>query len=440
MKRLLRINWNAPQLLTCIYCFIIAVGSCLLMLPFATTKGISFLDTLFTATSAITVTGLIVVDTGHAFTLFGQMIILILIQLGGLGIMSFAVFIYILLGRKIGLKERILIQQSINQSHFGGIIFVARRLLVYSLMCEFVGALFLACRWIPELGWAKGIYAAIFHSISAFNNAGFSTWSDSLSQYVADPIINFVISALFIIGGLGFTVLLDIWNKKTFRSLTLQTKLMIYGTLLLNFIAVFAVFILEYSNPHTLGHLSLPGKLWASYFQGVVPRTAGFNTIDIGNLHSSTLFLMCILMFIGAGSGSTGGGIKLTTFIAMVLCVVTFLRGKSDVVIFNRTIPQSQIIRSLSVAFLASSLIFTAVFVLIITEKAPLIEILFEAISAFGTVGMSMGLTASLTCIGKIVIMIVMFIGKLGPLTLAFSFIKKNEALIRHPEEDILTG
>lgn len=440
MRKKPKFSLSVPQLLTLIYLVIIIIGTSLLLLPVARTQSLSLLDALFTATSAITVTGLVVVDTGHAFTMFGQLVILTMIQLGGLGIMSFAVFIYILLGRKIGLKERMLIQQSINQSQFGGIIFIASRLLIYSLLCEFLGAFFLAFRWIPELGWGQGSYAAIFHSISAFNNAGFSIWSDSLSKYVADPVVNIVITLLFIIGGLGFTVLLDLWNKKTLRQLTLQTKLMLIGTFTINIIAVFLFFILEYSNPGTIGKLSLGGKLWASYFQGVVPRTAGFNTIDIGSLHHSTLFFMFILMFVGAGSGSTGGGIKLTTFLAIVLSVITFLRGKSDVVIFKRTIPQSQIIKSLAVAVLAFSLIFAAVFILDMTEKAPLIEILFETISAFGTVGLSMGLTAHLTVIGRIVIMIVMFIGKLGPLTLAFSFVKKNDAPIRYPDENILTG
>ncbi len=440
LRKFRTISLTPSQVITLVYFIFIVVGTGLLMLPISTTHGIHFLDALFTSTSAMTVTGLVVVDTGTAFTYFGQIVILLLIQAGGLGIMVFAVFIFMLLGRKIGLKQRILMQQSINQTEIGGIIFLARRLLSYSLIIEAVGAFFLALRWGPEMGWGKGIYNAIFHSVSAFNNAGFSTWSDSLSRYVGDPTINIVISLLYIIGGLGFTVLIDLWTKKHFKDLSLQSKLMIVSTIVINVIAIIAVFLLEYNNPGTLGKLSLPQKIWAAYFQGTVPRTAGFNTIDISQLRHPTLFLMYLLMFVGAGSGSTGGGIKLTTFIAMILCVVAYLRGKSEIVVFKRTVTQSIVIRSLVVSFLASSLIFVAVFILDVTQKAPLIEILFETISAFGTVGLSMGLTGHLTTIGRIVIIFVMFTGKIGPVTLAISFAKQNDAPIRYPKENILTG
>ncbi|WEG12086.1 TrkH family potassium uptake protein [Pullulanibacillus sp. KACC 23026] len=440
LNRLKVMNLSPPQIITSVYFLIILIGALLLMLPFSTTHGISFLNALFTSTSAMTVTGLAVVDTGEAFTYFGQIVILLLIQTGGLGIMVFAVFIFILLGRKIGLKQRILMQQSINQTELGGIIYLARRLLTYSLIIESIGAFFLALRWGPTMGWGNGIYNAIFHSISAFNNAGFSTWSDNLTKFVGDPTVNIVISLLYIIGGLGFTVLIDLWTKKRFKDLSLQTKLMLIGTLVINVISVLLIFIMEYHNPNTLGKLTLPEKIWAAYFQGTVPRTAGFNTIDIGSMHPSSLFLMCLLMFVGSGSGSTGGGIKLTTFIAILLCVLSFLRGKSEIVVFKRSIPPSIVIRSLVVSFLAFLLIFVAVFILNITEKAPFIEILYETISAFGTVGLTMGLTSHLSWIGRIVIILVMFVGKIGPLTLAISFAKQNDAPIRYPKENILTG
>jgi len=437
-KRKFRLN--PPQILTIGYFFLFFIGGALLKLPIATTNGITWLNAWFEATSAMTVTGLGVVDTGQTFTLFGQIVLLALIQIGGLGIMTFTVFIFILLGRKIGLKERILTQESLNQSELGGIIYLARHLFVYSSITELIGALFLTIRWGPEMGWGHASYAAIFHAISAFNNAGFSIWGSSLTKYVGDPTVNIVITGLFIIGGLGFTVLIDIWKKKHFRELTLQSKLMIIGTVVINVVAVLVFFILEYTNPGTLGKLSLSDKLWASYFQGVVPRTAGFNTVDIGALHTSTAVFIMLLMFVGAGSGSTGGGIKLTTFIAMMLTVIMFLKGKSEMVVMKRTIPQTIIIRSLVVTFLASTLIFVAVFILTLTEKASLIQLLFETVSAFGTVGLSMNFTPHLSLIGRIVIICVMFIGKIGPLTLAFSFAKHNEAMIRYPKENILTG
>ena len=435
------VNLSPSRIIILIYIVMILIGTLLFKLPFATIHGLSFLNALFTATSAMTVTGLSVVNTAGTFTLFGQIIILLLIQMGGLGIMTFAMFFFILLGRKIGLKQRILMQQSMNnQTQIGGIIYLAKRLLFYSIIIELIGTFFLVLRWGPEVGWLKGLYIAFFHSVSAFNNAGYSTWTDGLNRFVGDPTVNIVITFLFMIGGIGFTVLIDVWSKKRFKLLSLQSKIMIVGSLIINLISILAVFILEYSNPHTLGSLSFHDKVWASYFQGTIPRTSGFSTISIGSLHHPTLLLICLLMFIGDGSVSTGGGIKLTTFITVLLFVVYCLRGKSDIVIFKRTIPQSTIIRALAITFFSGGVIFIAMLILNMTEKAPFLEIMFETVSAFSTVGASMGLTPHLSLIGRIVIILVMLIGKLGPLTLAFSFSRQQTTLIRHPKENILTG
>lgn len=429
------------QLLILVFTCLIIVGTVLLKLPFATNKPISWVDALFTATSASTVTGLAVFDTAETYTLFGEIVVISLIQLGGLGIMSFAILIYIMLGKKIGFKERLLMQQALNQNSIGGVIKLVRNLFIISFLVEFIAMLFLSIRWVPEYGWAKGFYLSFFHSISAFNNAGFALWSDGLMGYVGDPLINVVISLLFIIGGIGFTVLADIWQKKSFKKLSLHTKIMIIGTIVINFVAMFLIFTLEYHNPKTLAGLpTLADKLWASYFQATSPRTAGFNTLDIGSLDESTIFLMLLLMFVGAGSGSTGGGIKLTTFLVIILSVFTFLKGKRDIVITKRTIDDSFVFRSLSIATIALLFIFVAVFILNITEDAPFLALLFEVISAFGTVGLSMGLTFSLTTIGKIVIIFIMFLGKLGPLTLALSLSKPEIARMKYPNEDILTG
>ncbi|GGI15807.1 TrkH family potassium uptake protein [Gottfriedia solisilvae] len=429
------------QLLILVFTCLIIVGTVLLKLPFATNKPISWVDALFTATSASTVTGLAVFDTAETYTLFGEIVVISLIQLGGLGIMSFAILIYIMLGKKIGFKERLLMQQALNQNSIGGVIKLVRNLFIISFLVEFIAMIFLSIRWVPEYGWAKGFYLSFFHSISAFNNAGFALWSDGLMGYVGDPLINVVISLLFIIGGIGFTVLADIWQKKSFKKLSLHTKIMIIGTIVINFVAMFLIFTLEYHNPKTLAGLpTLADKLWASYFQATSPRTAGFNTLDIGSLDESTIFLMLLLMFVGAGSGSTGGGIKLTTFLVIILSVFTFLKGKRDIVITKRTIDDSFVFRSLSIATIALLFIFVAVFILNITEDAPFLALLFEVISAFGTVGLSMGLTFSLTTIGKIVIIFIMFLGKLGPLTLALSLSKPEIARMKYPNEDILTG
>jgi len=413
----------------------------LLKLPFATTKSITWLDALFTTTSAMTVTGLAVVDTGDAFTLFGEVVIMSLIQIGGLGIMSFAVLIFMMLGKKIGFKERLLLQQALNQTSVGGVIKLVKYLFIFSFLVEGFAVLLLASEWVPEFGWRRGLYVSIFHSISAFNNAGFSLWSDSLMGYVGNPIVNITISFLFIVGGIGFTVLVDLWKSKTIRKLSLHTKIMVVGTFVINVFAFMMIFILEYNNPNTLAQLPFLDKLFASYFQAVTPRTAGFNSLDYGSMERSTLLLTILLMFIGAGSASTGGGIKLTTFVVISLSVFAFLKEKREIRIFRRTIDQNYIFKALAVSMISVLLVFTALFFLDMTEKnASFLAILFEVVSAFGTVGLSMGITGSLTAIGKWIIIIVMFVGKLGPLTLAFSLSRPDKEKIRYPKEDILTG
>lgn len=435
------IKLNPSQLLLLVFAICILAGTILLKLPFATTESVSWIDALFTATSAMTVTGLVVVDTGTAYTLFGEIVIVSLIQMGGLGIMSFAVLIYMMLGRKIGIKERLVVQQALNQTSLGGVVQLVKNLFYFSIVIELIAMLFLAIRWVPEMGWAKGLYYSFFHSISAFNNAGFALWSDSLMGYVGDPIINIVITLLFIIGGIGFTVLSDLWHKKEFRKMSLHSKMMVIGTFVINIAAMLIIFALEYTNPNTLASLSTLGdKIWAAYFQAVTPRTAGFNSLDIAGLRDATIFLMLILMFIGAGSASTGGGIKLTTFMVILFSVLTFLKGKEDTVLGKRSISMVVVLRSLAISTIGLFFICAAIFILNITEDAPFILVAFEVISAFGTVGLSMGLTGSLTFIGKLVIIFIMFLGKLGPLTLAFSLAHPEKAKVKYPNEDILTG
>ncbi|MGM0829895.1 MAG: TrkH family potassium uptake protein [Bacillota bacterium] len=435
------IRLSPPQLLVVTFLFFIIVGMGLLKLPFATTESITWLDALFTTTSAMTVTGLAVVDTGDAFTLFGEVIIMSLIQIGGLGIMSFAVLIFMMLGKKIGFKERLLLQQALNQTSVGGVIKLVKYLFIFSFLVEGFAVLLLASEWVPEFGWRRGLYVSIFHSISAFNNAGFSLWSDSLMGYVGSPIVNITISFLFIVGGIGFTVLVDLWKSKTIRKLSLHTKIMVVGTFVINIFAFMMIFILEYNNPNTLAQLPFLDKLFASYFQAVTPRTAGFNSLDYGSMERSTLLLTILLMFIGAGSASTGGGIKLTTFVVISLSVFAFLKEKREIRIFRRTIDQNYIFKALAVSMISVLLVFTALFFLDMTERnASFLAILFEVVSAFGTVGLSMGITGSLTAIGKWIIIIVMFVGKLGPLTLAFSLSRPDKEKIRYPKEDILTG
>lgn len=435
------IRLSPPQLLVVTFLFFIILGMGLLKLPFATTEQITWLDALFTTTSAMTVTGLAVVDTGGAFTLFGEVVVMSLIQIGGLGIMSFAVLIFMMLGKKIGFKERLLLQQALNQTSVGGVIKLVKYLFIFSFIVEGFAVLLLATEWVPEFGWKRGLYVSIFHSISAFNNAGFSLFSDSLMGYVGSPIINLTISFLFILGGIGFTVLVDLWKSKTIRQLSLHTKIMVIGTFLINVIAFMMIFVLEFNNPNTLAQLPLSDKIFASYFQAVTPRTAGFNSLDYGSMERSTLLFTILLMFIGAGSASTGGGIKLTTFVVISLSMIAFLKEKKDIRIFRRTIDQAHIFKALALSMISVLLVFTALFFLEMTEHdVSFLSIVFEVVSAFGTVGLSMGITGSLSAIGKWIIIVVMFAGKLGPLTLAFSLSRPDKEKIRYPKEDILTG
>nr|WP_273124894.1 TrkH family potassium uptake protein [Bacillus weihaiensis] len=439
MKRY--VNLNPSQLLVVIFVISISIGTFLLKLPFATYDSIKWVDALFISTSAMTVTGLATVDPGTTFTLFGQMIIAFLIQVGGLGIMSFAVLIFLVLGKKIGLKERLLIQHALNQTSVGGVIKLVKYLFLFSITIELMAMLFLSIRWVPQFGWSKGLFYSFFHSISAFNNAGFALWPDNLMQFVGDPLVNIVISVLFIIGGIGFVVLVNIWQKRSFKKLSLHTKLMIVGTFMMNLIAMVFLFCVEYHNPYTLGGLTFGEKLWASYFQAVSPRTAGFNTLDISQLDETSLFFIMILMFIGAGSGSTGGGIKLTTALVITLATISFLRGKNEVVVAKRTIPSSTIGKTLAITMTSILFVILGILLLNITEnQTPFLDLMFEVVSAFGTAGLSTGVTAGLTAIGKQMIIFTMFIGKLGPLTLMFSLATKSKDKIRYPQEEILTG
>lgn len=429
-----------PQLLAFMFLFLVVVGGVLLKLPIATEREISWLDALFFSTSAATVTGLTPIDPGSTFTVFGEVVLMILIQVGGLGIMTFAVLVVIMLGKKIGMKQRMLMQEALNQPSLGGVIRLARNLLLFSLFMECIGVILLAIDWVPKMGWAKGLYYSLFHTIAAFNNAGFALWPDNLSRFVGNPIVNVTITLLIIVGGLGFTVVFDVLYQRRWRKLSLHTKLMLVMTLIVNVLAIVAIFLFEHNNPKTLGSLPFREQLWAAYFQGITPRTAGFNTVDIGSLKDPTAMLMIFLMFIGAGSTSTGGGIKLTTFAVIIFAVMSFLKGKEETTIRMRTIRHTTILRALAIASMSMLFIFLVTMILTLTEDAPFLVLLFEVVSAFGTVGLSMNMTPHLSAVGKMLIIVVMLFGKLGPLTLVYSIAKPKKTNIRYPNGDILTG
>ncbi len=421
------------------------MGGFLLSLPVASANGerLALLDSLFTATSAVAVTGLVVVDTGTYFSLFGQLVILGLIQIGGLGFMTMTTLLAVLIGKRISLRERLVIQEALNNISLSGVVQLSVRVLQLAAVFEGLGAFFLAWKFVPLYGWATGIYYSIFHSISAFNNAGFDLMGgfQSLQGFQGSWLINMVIAALIIIGGLGFTVLLDIGAKRKFSRLSLHSKLVLIMTGVLLGLGFVAFLILEFTNPNTIGELPWWQKLLVSFFHSVVPRTAGFSTVDIGELYNPTLFFLVFLMFIGASPSSTGGGVKTTTIGAMLAASLAIVRGYSEVELLERRLPKEIIFRALAIFLMALGLLSVGTMVLAGTEPFPFLDILFEATSAFGTVGLSTGLTPSLSPVGKVIIMILMFVGRLGPMTAAAALAQRMQTpSYKYPEEKIVVG
>jgi len=427
------------------FAVLILFGALLLTLPQATQDGLGlpFLNAAFTATSAVCVTGLVVVDTATTFTLFGQWVILFLIQVGGLGFMTFATLFAMILGKKITLKERLLLQEALNQVSVAGVVRLTKSVLLISFAFEAIGALILTLRWYSDFGWSKALYYGIFHSISAFNNAGFDLMGNftSLTAYVGDPVVNMTIMVLFICGGLGFIVMADLLTHQKKFSLHTKIVLLVSGGLIL--LGTVIILIMEFTNPDTLGQLPLGTKVMASLFQSATTRTAGFNTLNIAGIYDTTLLSMIVLMFIGASPGGTGGGIKTTTFIAIFLSVLSTYRSDPHVAIKGRTLPKDVIQKAWAVTTSALLLIFLIISILSHTENSDLMTIFFEVTSAFGTVGLSLGITPTLSDIGKMAIILTMFIGRLGPLTLAFVLSQKTDkkaAHIKYPDERIMIG
>ncbi|TWD92282.1 trk system potassium uptake protein TrkH [Neobacillus bataviensis] len=437
---------DPPKILVVGFASIILIGAILLTLPAATTNGhgLSFLNALFTATSATCVTGLVVVDTGTTFTIFGQIVILSLIQVGGLGFMTFATFFALLLGKKISLKERILLQESLNNLSMEGIVKLARRIIIFTGVIEFIGALILTIRFSFDMPLRKAIYFGIFHSISNFNNAGFDLMGEfhSLTGYVEDPTVTLTVCLLIILGGIGFIVMNELYEYRAIKRVSLHTKIVLLTSAILVIVGTIGIFLLEYSNHLTLKPLSLTGKILGSLFQSVTARTAGANTLSIGDLTQSSLLLIILLMFIGASPGSTGGGIKTTTFTTLIGAVWSQIRGKEDVIFYRQRIEYETIYKALTVTFSGLFLVMFMTLVLTISEKGhEFLAILFEVTSAFATVGLSMGLTPELSDIGKILIMLTMFAGRVGPLTIAFAVtMRRNPDPFRYPKGKIMIG
>ena len=430
-----------PAALALLYLATAILGTLLLKLPFSLVAPISWGDALFTAVSAITVTGLGVVDPATHFTPFGEGVIALLIQLGGLGLMVFAVLVLSAFGLPVGMPTRTYLREDLSRISFRDLRRLTRRMVKLVLVCELAGAACLAIVFVPDFGVAAGLWHAVFHSISAFNNAGFSTLPEGLATYALDPLVNLSIPALFIIGGLGYVVVMEIQRDRRWRKLSLHSKLMLTGTagLIVFSVAMFAV--LEWNNPRTLGdYHAWPAKLIVSWFQGVTTRTAGFNTTDIGGIDQPTAVMFIALMLVGGGPASTAGGIKVTTLFVMILATIAFFRRRTELHAFGRSIPVEEVLQVAALISISLLVVFTGVFLVTINHPAPFLDVAFEVASAFGTVGLSRGATGDLDGFGRAVIVALMFIGRVGPLTLGFFLATRSAPRVRYPAGRIYLG
>ncbi len=443
---------SPSQFLTLSFLGIITVGGALLSLPIAHAAGrsVSVLDAFFTSVSAVCVTGLIAADTPVDFSLFGQVVVMLLIQAGGLGYMTMSTVLVAALGRSITLQERITLQEALNAQDMEGLVRFAGTVLKLTLAFELTGALILTLWWASTLGAGTAAWYGIFHAVSAFNNAGFALWSDNLMSWRGDIVVNLVITTLIIAGGLGFFVWAEVLSRhRRTVKLSVHTRLVLAATGALLVGGTVMLLALEWNNPRTLATLPFGQKVLTAWFQSVTTRTAGFNTIDIGAMTVPSLFVMMGLMFIGASPGSTGGGVKTSTFSITLAALWSTVRGQDDTVLFKRRLAPELVAKAFFVSLIAFVVMNSVAWVLLLTEGRDLLKTLFETTSAFATVGLSMGengapvsLSAFFSPFGKCLIMLMMFIGRLGPLTLAIAVARRGaaQAKIRYPEGKILVG
>ncbi|TMR89158.1 TrkH family potassium uptake protein [Nonomuraea basaltis] len=422
------------------------LGTLLLSLPIATTSGTSagWLAALFTATSAVCVTGLVVVDTESHWSVFGEVVIAALIQVGGLGIMTLATLFTVLVAGRLGLRARIFAQAETKALSMSDVRRVVRNVVMFSLLCEAVVAVVLTIRFLTGYGepFGRAVYLGAFHAVSAFNNAGFALWPDSLMRFVTDPWICLPIAAAVIVGGLGFPVVFELARSWRHPSRwTVLTRITVGVTLVLLVVGTLVFMTTEWRNPATLGRLDDPGKLLAAFFTGVMPRTAGFNSLDIAQLYPTSLLATDALMFIGGGSAGTAGGIKVTTFGLMAFIIWAEMRGESRVNVGHRRLAESAQRQVVSITMISVALVMVSTYILLALTAHSLDQVLFEVVSAFGTVGLSAGITADATPAGHLLLVLLMFVGRIGPLTLGSALALKERA--RHyelPEERVIVG
>ena len=451
LKTFLSRHLSPPRIFVLSFVAVILLGAILLRLPFSARKGsLSIVDALFTSTSSVCVTGLIVVDTGTDLSTVGQVVTLLLIQVGGLGIITFSTVFFVLMGRGISFKGREIVQSTFLHTPRKDFIAIAKSVFWFSFLFEFLGVLLLFLRFSREFPLGVAVYQAIYHAVSAFNNAGFSLFSDSFISYQGDLFINLTIMGLLVIGGIGFIVQYEVFSraKGSVERLSVHTKIVLITTAILIVGGAFLFYLFE--KDHMIREVPIQNKILVSLFQSVTPRTCGFNTVDIGLLTNATLLLLIVLMFIGASPGSTGGGVKTTSAALLLLMLWNRSKGNEDVNIFNRTIPREIVGRTISILFASAFSISIIASVLLIVGAGNLppvesrhffVEYLFETVSAFGTVGLSMGVTSRLNDAQKLAIIIMMFVGRVGPLTLAFSLSRRKAGEgLTYAEEGVMVG
>ena len=428
----------------------ILLGTLFLWLPFsATQKNLSFVDALFTSASAVCVTGLTSIDLSKDLSLTGQLITMVLFQVGGLGIITFSIVLFALMGRGVSFKGREIAQSTFLHTPRRDFYIIVKKVLFYTLIVEGIGTLLLFLRFIQDFPPVLAFYHAAYNAVSAFNNCGYSLFTDNLMAYQSDVLVNVTIMALIILGGIGFIVIYEVLAKirGQEKRLSIHTKIVLITTTFLILIGTVCFYFMEMNN--VLKGMNLKTSILASFFQAVVPRTAGFNTVDIGALTNSTLLVVMILMFIGASPGSTGGGIKTTSFTLLLLLIFNRIRGNENVNIAHRTIPKDTIEKTIYIIFASAFCVCIITSVLLLTSSSdatPLasrykfVEYLFETISAFGTVGLSMNLTPKLNDIQKYAIIFMMFAGRVGPLTLAFAWYSSRRKGLTYAEESVMVG
>ncbi len=431
---------------------VISVGTLLLMMPFCASDGTwtNPLVALFTATSAVCVTGLAVVDTGTYFSFWGQFVLVALVQIGGLGYMTTTTFLLLLVGRRFDLRHKVAIQQDLDRPGLQGSTLIIRSIIATTMIFEITGIFLLLPVFVPDYGWSGGLWFAIFHSINSWNNAGFGLLSDNFIKYQSSILLNLVVTGLIIFGGIGYRVIFEMFmllrdrllRKPERIVLSLNFKVAISTTVVLLILGTIAFFLTELNNPATLGPMSFGNKLMAAWFQSVSPRTAGFNTIDIGKMTETGLFLTIAFMFLGASPGGTGGGIKTTTVRVLTSCTRSILQGKEEVELYQRQVPISLILKAVGVLIGSASAVTISTIIISLSDpNFEFIQILFEVVSAFATVGLSTGITAKLSVAAKLVIIATMYIGRVSVLLLMAAILgDPRSSAVRYPEENLLVG